>query len=201
MYPHCIRLRGPWKCIRVGHEPRRVTVPWQRLDWAPAGEPTVLARQFGYPGRIDADEHVWLTIARTDAPATVSLNDLPVGQFPEGPFEAEVTALLRPHNRLEIQTSGDQVGEVALEIRAGAYLKDVRVHREGGSIHVSGVVAGISENLLELYVLVGGHQAAYRTIAAGEAFDFPLAETDASVRVELVNVATVWYRVNVAADA
>src|SRR3954447_2875132 len=52
MYPHRIRLRGPWECrTEPGAAPRRMTMPC-RADELPA--PTVyLQRRFGYPGRLD----------------------------------------------------------------------------------------------------------------------------------------------------
>ncbi len=92
-----------------------------------------------------------------------------------------------------MRISGNYLGEVALEIRASAYLKDVRLDSADGGIRVKGTVAGICDGPLELYVLVDGHQAAYQTINAGEAFNAALTEVGEKVRVELVNVSTVWY--------
>jgi hypothetical protein len=85
-------------------------------------------------------------------------------------------------------------------------LKNVRLCRDGDKLHVEGSVAGTCAGPLELYVLMGGHQASYQTISAGEAFDITVTEGGViergeSLRVELVNVATVWHVVEIAADA
>src|SRR5262245_97069 len=72
MYPHRIRLRGPWECQPLapdGPPPRRVTLPCR---WADGGlgdfrGPVRFRRRFGYPGRLDAHERVWLTFVPTGA--------------------------------------------------------------------------------------------------------------------------------------
>jgi hypothetical protein len=199
MYPHRIRLRGPWNCELAGNA-RRVTVPFQRESWAPAGAPLVLSRQFGYPGRIDAHERVWIIGAQADSLISLTLNGHVLGQFLNGPVETDVTALLTPRNCLEVGTSGNFLGEVALEIRASAYLTHVRVRRAGETLHVEGIVAGECDVPLELYLLVDGHQAAYQTVNAGEVFNVALSQTAETVRVELVKVATVWYTVEGAGE-
>jgi hypothetical protein len=196
MYPHRIRLRGPWDCELAG-QTRRVSVPFERPNWAASGAPLVLSRQFGYPGRIDARDRIWIIVGQLDAPATLALNGHSVGDFPVGSVEIDVTDLMKPHNRLEIRTAANFVGEVALEIRASAYLKEVRAHRAGDKLQVEGAVAGHCEETLELYLLIEGHQAAYQTVNAGETFNIVLAAQAKTVRVELVNVATVWYVLDV----
>src|SRR5262245_36216308 len=57
MYPHRIRLRGPWE-----HEP------------LPDTTGTRHRRRFGYPGQIDATERVWITCEGVTGRATVTLN-------------------------------------------------------------------------------------------------------------------------------
>jgi hypothetical protein len=193
MYPHRIRLRGPWECSPSGEKPRRATVPCRLADRDQTNIPVLLIRKFGYPGRIDAHERVWLTVASVEGSATITLNGHPVGQVQDGPFEGDVTALLRAHNHLEILVHGSQVGDVALEIRATAFLQGVRACRAAGKLEVEGTVAGTCDRPLELYVLVDGRHALYRTINAGESFTAELEEEGHTVRVELVHVSTVWY--------
>jgi beta-galactosidase/beta-glucuronidase len=80
-------------------------------------------RRFGYPGRIDADERVWLTFGGADERAEVWLNGRPLGQHEgAGAFEFEVTSLLQRRNELVVEvesltTAGGLWGEVALEVR------------------------------------------------------------------------------------
>lgn len=135
MYPHRIRLRGPWE-----YEPLARREP-PTGDLPPAGRMVLpcrwregglgdfvgrvrFRRRFGYPGRIDPHERVWLTFAGVDATTEVSLNGRFLGRH-EGasePFEFEVTSLLQPRNELMVEVesagNGGLWGEVAMEIRA-----------------------------------------------------------------------------------
>src|SRR5579875_585868 len=116
-YPHRIRLRGPWECeplLRYGDNvehplppPCRMTMPCR---WSEGGLPDFsgrvrFRRSFGYPGRIDAYERVWLTFAGIGGKAEARLNDhllgriADAGETPVSPdIEFEVTPLLRPRN-------------------------------------------------------------------------------------------------------
>jgi hypothetical protein len=234
MYPHRIRLRGPWECepierwIRV-HDgttktskeslpPKRtMTLPCRWMEGGLgdfAGKVRYL-RRFGRPGRIDAHERVWLTFGGADAIAEVWLN----GQFLGckvgicDAFEFDVTTLLQSRNNLVVEVEGDEGGglngEVALEIRCTAYLRDTQVRGtiEGDKalLQVTGEVVGTCEGPLELYVLLDRLNLIYspvETKADGRPFHLisdPLSwgieesSQKHDVRVELVNVATVWY--------
>src|SRR5579884_54655 len=189
MYPHRIRLRGPWECEPLRRSappappemggagggplpsPFRMTMPCR---WSEGGLPDFsghvrFRRSFGYPGRIDAHERVWLTFAGIGGEAEVRLNDHLLGRIawtgetPVPPAtEFEVTSLLRPRNELVVEIEGTEEqgglwGEVALEIRCTAFLRDLRsfVALKGDTIdlHVRGRVVGLSERPLELYLL------------------------------------------------
>src|SRR5262249_7964906 len=116
-----------------------------------------------------------------------------------------------PRNELTVEVEapdnrGGLWGEVALEVRCTAYLRSVRWWvDDGGRLHVLGEVAGASERPLELYALVDDKTIIYATVEAaplGQPFRFvsdaPIqrkATVPHEVRVELVNGATVWYRV------
>src|SRR2546423_260705 len=101
MYPHRIRLRGPWECEpqrRDGSDaplppPRRVTMPgrWADMGLAEFAGSARFRRRFGYPGAIDADERVWLTCAGVADTADVSLNGVLLAERISAPFEFEVT--------------------------------------------------------------------------------------------------------------
>jgi len=143
MYPHRIRLRGPWECEALARfvtgadgqklsvttnlpAPLRMTMPCR---WSEGGLKDFTGRvrfrrHFGYPGRIDENERVWLTFAGVDGTSEIRLN----GQFlgrPESDqqsFEYDVTSLLQNRNDLIVDIDGEAhtdglYGEVAMEIR------------------------------------------------------------------------------------
>lgn len=178
IYPHRIRLRGPWDCVPVetrggGILPaaRRVTMPGRFADHGLASFTgrARFVRKFGYPGRIDDLERIWLTCAGFDGTARIELNDILLAREQRGPFALDVTALMEPHNMLAVTVAADTEhgglwGEVALEIRCTAYLRDMGVsRRDNGAIEVRGVVAGSCDGPLELYTLLDGGNADYRT--------------------------------------
>ena len=213
IYPHRIRLRGPWECVPIEARagplpmPRRVTMPGRFGDHglaALAGRVRFL-RRFGYPGSIDDHERVWITCDGMEGAAEILLNDVMLANNQVGPFAFEVTALLKQHNRLEVTIAADSErgglwGEVALEIRCSAYLRDMQAQRlPDGAIEVAGVVAGTCERALELYGVAGRAHAHYQLIEArpeGTPFHFlipPVQPPIELVRVDLVNLATVWH--------
>jgi beta-galactosidase/beta-glucuronidase len=142
MYPHRIRLRGPWECEPLARlvttsegqkktvttdlqAPCRMTMPcrWRDGGLKDFAGRVRFRRHFGYPGRIDENEHVWLTFAGVEGVAEIWLN----GQFvsrreeAQSPFEFHITSLLRDRNELQVEVEGSETGgiygEVALEIR------------------------------------------------------------------------------------
>lgn len=228
MYPHRIRLRGPWECeplARAGGDnaplppPLRMTIPcsWKEGGLVSFAGRVRFRRRFGYPGRLDAHERVWLTFAGVEGPAEVRLNDTPLGKGGADrlPFAFEVTALLRERNELVVDVEsasehGGICGEVALEVRCSAFLRGVRVEVGGGDLHVRGEVVGTAEGLLELYVVLDRSTVAYVPTSAspsGHPFHLVAAGVlggagsgrDAEggqtriVKVDLVNGASVWY--------
>jgi hypothetical protein len=173
-----------------------------------------MRRRFGWPGRIDAQERIWLTFGGVEGAAAVSLNGQLLGHHARSsePFEFEITPLLRVRNELTVEVeaqggSGGIWGEVALEVRATAFLKDVRFsdNRDGpcARLHVTGRLVGTCDRPLELYVLLDRKTLIYATLDAlpeGQAFTLksddrliPEPGRSCEVRVELVNGATVWY--------
>jgi hypothetical protein len=220
MYPHRIRLRGPWEC-QTAEGTFRVTMPcrWVDTGRGDLGGPVRCRRRFGYPGRIDAHERVWLTFGGVTAKGLVLLNDAHVGEIAEAGGEFEITTLLRARNGLLVDIEGPPGkaglwGEVALEVRCTAFLRGVSVQgevREGrGEVRVFGEVIGTADAPLDLYVILGRSPVAetrvqaapagqpFRLTAGGLAPEL-LSSTDpetgeaVQVRVELVHGAVVWY--------
>src|SRR5262249_20890439 len=137
-------------------------------------------RRFGKPREIDPHEHVWLTFADVEGVAEVWLNGQFLGRHEggSGPFEFEVTKLLQPRNVLavevESQTDGGGLwGEVALEIRCAAFLRNVQAGfvREAGParLWVEGEVIGEHDPPLELYVLLNEATVVYTQVHSGPA--------------------------------
>jgi hypothetical protein len=165
-----------------------------------------LSRRFGYPGRIDAYEHVWLTFAEIAGRAEVTLNGQRLGTGLSGACEFEATWVLGPRNWIEVLLDADRSdaglpGEVALEIRRDAFLRSVSARpAPGGAIALAGLVVGTSVRPLELYVLGDGRNMAYALVEAsaeGQPFNVSIMpeSTPQQIRLELVCGAEQWYAV------
>ncbi len=221
MYPHRIRLRGPWECepVRRGDRPVPVPGPGRVLlpaRWGEGGTPRFTGpvrfrRRFGRPRELDPSERVWLTFAGIEGPAEVALNGVPLGRH-GGAFDLEVTSLLHDRNELIVEmeavTEGGGIwGEVALEIRAAVFLRGVEVTRteEGSALRVRGTVVGDWCGPLELYAILDRTNVLYAPVGAapgGTPFDLvtesvgstALAGHEHTLRVDLVAGASVLYR-------
>jgi hypothetical protein len=172
-------------------------------------------RRFGYPGRIDSHERVWLTIGQASGRLQIALNGTVLGESAGGGWEEDVTASLRERNELTIEAEGGEDGglwgEVALEVRCAAFLRNVCCGAfPGGNglaqVYAGGELVGSAAELLELYLLLDGSTLAYAALAApvvGQMFRLvsePLPperlahDAPHLVQVDLVRAATVWYR-------
>src|SRR5579871_454125 len=92
MYPHRIRLRGPWECeplslaadcaLSALPRPRRLSMPcaWNKEGMTEFAGKVRFCRSFGYPGRIDSHERVWLILEGLTQPAEVQLNSTPLSE-------------------------------------------------------------------------------------------------------------------------
>jgi len=175
--------------------------------------PARFRRRFGYPGRIDGHERVWLTMDEIGNVTEIRLNDrvLRCGAASAGAFERDVTELLQARNELVIEVEGcaeqgSLWGEAALEVRCTAFLRGLRrfalVIGERAELHVAGEVAGTADRPLELYVLLNRSVAGYQVVTAraeGQPFEIVVPDVavanrgGAVVQVDLVNGAVVWY--------
>jgi hypothetical protein len=187
MYPHRIHLRKPWDV-----EP---------LD---AGRAR-LRRRFGRPTNLGPEEHVWLTYEDAPAGASLWLNGTLIGRRdgPAGPFEFDVTEQLRERNEVWVEFEskpGELWGAVALEVRCAAFLRDAGfAFAEGGRGSAVGAVVGPAGLALELYVIVNRRTVAYSCVEAspeGRPFQlvFDPPEGAFELQIDLVHVASVWYR-------
>jgi hypothetical protein len=221
VYPHQIRLRGPWECEAAGQPARHVTMParWGAGELADLHGRLRFRRRFGYPGRIDAEERVWLTCADIAGMGVIWLNGQSLRPH-EKDFEHDVTTLLKSRNELVIEVgTPDAVsgwwGEVALEIRRTAFLRGLKgwlKGEEGGTrLYVTGEVVGTSDRPLELYALLGQRTVLYAKVdAAPEGRPFHLisdalgpcsSDADGSragslprhIRIDLIDGGVIWY--------
>jgi len=209
MYPHRIRLRGPWEYEPLSGPaplpaPGRMTMPCRWKDGGLAGFSgrVRFRRHFGYPGPIDDFERIWLTFTGATGSAEVRLNGQFIGRLPEGPAEYDVTSLLKDRNVLEVEIDGGEDGglwgETALEIRCTAFLRGLRATKKSPStIQIAGEVAGACDRSLELYVLLDRSNVGYAVVEAGRPFqvmiEVPPGTAASVLRIELVCVATVWH--------
>jgi hypothetical protein len=233
MYPHRIRLRGPWEAepverfvLGLGGQAlritdglplaRRVTLPgrWGEFGLADFVGVVRLRRRFGLPRRLDDWERVWLTCAGATGQVKWRLNgtDLDMASDPDGRLESAVTELLRDRNELAVDVTaegpdGGLWGEVALEVRCRAYLREVQARPSCGPagwvVHVAGsVVSEDPTDPLELYLLLGGQTQDYHRLQT-DRLETPFrltapvegrrAGSEVDVRVDLVNGATIWH--------
>jgi Glycosyl hydrolases family 2, sugar binding domain len=200
MYPHRIRLRGPWEYQPLARRvlqadgsvefttdnlppASRINMParWREAGLDDFAGRVRFLRRFGLPRQLDDYERVWLTFAGVTGSAQVSLNGSAVGSQPrdEEPFEFEITSLLEERNRLVVEVEsatpdGGLWGEVALEIRCAAFLRAVEIaaRARAGEVELQarGEVAGKCDLPLELYVLLGRSTVAYARVEAGRPF-------------------------------
>lgn len=239
MYPYRIRLRGPWECEPLARfegesesqnqrtsrslpAPLQMQIP-NRLS--AGGLPHFagrvrFVRQFGYPSRIEPHERLWLTFGGIEGDVEILLNEQLLGKQQSGNsgLEFEVTAILQKRNRLtvNIDCASDQGGiwgEVALEVRCPAFLRNVRMHSTAtgptSELHAEGLVVGAAEQPLELCLMLDNRRIANALVAptaAGSPFHLTAAGLKVQrgrkggstfrlykVRVDLVNGTNVWY--------
>ena len=118
-YPHQIRLRGPWR--GKGVETEGPVSGEVDLLLSQIQGPVILERNFGFPGRIDEEEQIWLTITNLPGLAKIRLNDHLLGENQTGSMEWEVKKRLKVRNHLSIEIHTRETGQglvmVAIEIR------------------------------------------------------------------------------------
>jgi Glycosyl hydrolases family 2, sugar binding domain len=195
MYPHRIRLRGPWECEPLAriirHADGRTEETSQDLPprctmtmpcrWSDDGGLTDFAgrvrcrRRFGLPRRIDDFERVWLTCDGVEESAVFWLNAHLLGQQETAntPFEFDVTALLQERNDLVIELTAPEgnggLREVALEVRCAVFLRNVQLSATSSGkrirLHAAGEIGGKVEQPLDLYVILGRHTVGYQTVS------------------------------------
>ena len=105
MYPHFIRLRGPWEVAQGSAPPVVVKMPacWDHVPLADLHGPVRFLRKFGAPRQLDDGEFVWIVFRDFPTVVTAELNGVTLGAAQTDAFEFPVT--LHPRNRLELTIS------------------------------------------------------------------------------------------------
>lgn len=116
MYPHPIRLRGPWEfhVPETGQSGVTALGGWlENAGDTSRDRAVVLLRRFNWLAPIDEDEVVWLRVERVVGHARVTLNGVSVGDvaFPLGNYRFDVTSLLARGNTLELHFFEPQLSE------------------------------------------------------------------------------------------
>jgi hypothetical protein len=158
-------------------------------------------RKFGAPRQVDEGEVTWLIFRDFPTAVIAELNGRTLGTSATPTFE--FPAALETRNRLQLTMTAPENractwGEVTLQIRRSAWLADLSLTPVGpNGWKVAGAVVGASPEPLELYVMAGGQQLHYREILPlpeGQLFEAVFTRPQLrEVKVDLVNVATVWY--------
>lgn len=146
MYPHLIRLRGPWEyATGEGHAITKgtMTVPgfWHDQQVFPHGAVT-LSRWFNWVGRVSPEETLWLCLDRCVGRVTANLNGARLGTH-ENPWDAfrfEVSHLIEPRNRLvlDIEPLRESHWSAALGV-----LNRARSREEHAAYPVGGILGGV----------------------------------------------------------
>lgn len=219
MYPHRIRLRGPWEAKFASSdgqsEEKRLNFPstWAALPQDLNG-PVRLVRNFGRPRELDENEHVWLTWSGVTATASLQFNSDLLGNAISHSGSVEVTSHIRERNELIVEfgspgSPGAGFGDFALEVRGPVYIEGARFVPEGSS--VEGAVRGELVKNLELYLLMFGltvHRQLIELLPSGMAFSIPCPRPTAvpktrefpPIRLELIEGSNLWWRVDLPVD-
>jgi hypothetical protein len=131
MYPHVIRLRGPWECRPADapdDEPVRVTPPCdlREVFGREFRGRVVFRRSFHAPVALVAGEALWLAIDSVGGAARVTLDGALLGEIAPGRdvvWECDITTRQQTRMRLEIEMTVEDaaksptLGPVRLEVR------------------------------------------------------------------------------------
>lgn len=177
MYPHVIRLDGPWEYRTAGGVVRRKRMTLKNF---PGNEPTQtvwgnveLARRFHWPGQLDQEESVWLLIDRAIGRTTVTLNGhiLGIQANPWGCFARDITSFSRPTNLLELSIIAPDYAEQNWLAYGSLGIRDATSDRLPVGGLVDGVWLEVRSRFLEVRrprVLGEWRGTAGRFVAQGE---------------------------------
>jgi hypothetical protein len=204
MYPHRIRLRGPWESTQADGLKQRVDLPggWRKFVESHASGVLSLQRRFGLPRTLDQDEVVFLNFRFAGA-ACLRLNGTLME--PDYSFDStvrwKVTQFLQQRNLIELTVSPPlaiEPPEVALEICGPIYLQDVVATANGWT----GRVVGENRPHLEVHLLAQGRVVSRIPVQTNDSFNVmrPNELPEGSYNrnapgwtIELIELANRWF--------
>lgn len=192
----------------------RVQLP---CDWSPSlglgfRGAVRYRRRFNRPSGLDPHERVWLIVEGLDAFGVATLNGRLLGpvQGYAVPASFDVTEMLLPNNELSLdvelpdqlpggspplrpgreELAGGPIGEVRLEIRAGAAIERLAIWtmRERGAVdlHARGEIGGAVASPLAVVVNGDERELLYEEVEPGRSFELCGAFDHVSAGGELV---------------
>jgi hypothetical protein len=211
MYPHRIRLRGPWTLKTAAGAIASVNVnPESTLD--PTLSAIKLCRRFSWLQQLQAHERLWLVLERSAVTGGMLNNKaLELAAVAEGHQECEVTSLTRRSNQLWLEIAPGEsqraFPQVALEVRCRTFLRQLtwQIDTANRKLEIAGLLVGLNETPLELYVRAGEVNVLYTLVNANEPCapfryqsEIPTAVMGAAmpIQIDLVNGGVIWHRVS-----
>jgi len=216
MYPHRIRLRGPWTLKTAAGTIVPVKIDdgsnAARLDPTAVPSPVQLCRRFSWLARLQAHERLWLVLERS-AVTSCALNGMALGltTVAERHQECEVTSLAQRSNALALDLPAGQwqlgYPEVALEVRCRTFLRNAAwsIDTIDRRLEITGLLVGANETPLELYARAGDVNVLYEVVYASqpcspfrcrsENIETPMDELT-PIQIDLVKGGVIWHRVN-----
>jgi hypothetical protein len=212
MYPHRIRLRGPWTLKSDAGVITSVNIHDRSTpELAAAASAVHLCRRFSWVQELQAHERLWLVLEQSVV-TTATLNDmaLELSALALGHQECEITSLTRRSNQLTLNVAPGEAHRpfphVALEVRCRTFLRQPTWQLDAANckLEIAGLLVGLNETPLELYVRVGALNVLYVPVHANEPSspfryqcEIPAAamEGETPIQIDLVNAGSLWHRV------
>jgi hypothetical protein len=213
MYPHRIRLRGPWTLkTETGHVLSLNVRDGSNTELDPTPSAIQLSRRFSWLQPLQAQERLWLVLEHS-AVAKATLNDsaLELAAIADGHQECEVTSLTQRSNLLALHVAPHQAPEafpqVALEVRCRTFLRQPawRLDESRRRFEITGLLVGVNDTPLELYARLGELNVLYALVHANEPslpfrYESEIAaaavDQEARVQIDLVSAGVLWHRVS-----
>jgi hypothetical protein len=211
MYPHRIRLRGPWTLKAGPCETFSVSLGETSTPELDSTTGAIqLYRRFSWPQQLQPHERLWLVLERSCVSGG-ALNDraLVLTAVAHDHQECDVTSLTRRSNQLTLDISAGRSHQafpnVALEVRCLTFLRQTtwRIDQNNRRLEISGQLVGVHETPLELYVRVGEVNVFYTPAHANERCsmfqyqsEIPAASNEqTAIQIDLVSGGVIWHRV------
>jgi hypothetical protein len=211
MYPHRIRLRGPWTLKTGTGQILSVNIgETSTAELDPTTGAVQLYRRFSWLQPLQPHERLWFVLERS-AVTGATLNDrtLELAAVAEGHQECEITLLVKRSNQLSLDVAAGQrrlpFPQVALEVRCRTFLRQPAWHIDATNcrLAIAGQLVGANETPLELYVRVGEVNVLYTLVHAHESCspfryesEIPAAVMDRKmpIQIDLVKGGVIWHR-------